>query len=44
MTLTLTDAGKRKEREMKIVRLKVDLEKARQKAAEWQARAKDIER
>lgn len=29
---------------MKIERLKVDLEKARQKAAEWQARAKDIER
>lgn len=29
---------------MKIERLKADLEKARQKAAEWQARAKDIER
>ena len=29
---------------MKIERLKTDLEKARQKAAEWQARAKDIER
>ena len=28
---------------MKIERLKADLEKARQKAAEWQARAKDIE-
>ena len=29
---------------MKIERLKAELEKARQKAAEWQARAKDIER
>lgn len=29
---------------MKIERLKADLEKARQRAAEWQARAKDIER
>lgn len=29
---------------MRIERLKADLEKARQKAAEWQARAKDIER
>lgn len=29
---------------MKIERLKADLEKARQKAAEWQARVKDIER
>ena len=29
---------------MKIDRLKAELEKARQKAAEWQARAKDIER
>lgn len=29
---------------MKIERLKADLERARQKAAEWQARAKDIER
>ena len=29
---------------MKIERLRADLEKARQKAVEWQARAKDIER
>ena len=29
---------------MKIERLRAELEKARQKAAEWQARAKDIER
>ncbi len=29
---------------MKIERLRTELEKARQKAAEWQARAKDIER
>lgn len=29
---------------MKIERLKADLEKARQKAAEWQARVRDIER
>lgn len=29
---------------MKIDRLKTDLAKAREKAAEWQARAKDIER
>lgn len=29
---------------MKIERLKNDLDKARQKAASWQARAKDIER
>ena len=29
---------------MKIERLKTDLEKARQKAAEWQVRVKDIER
>ena len=29
---------------MKLDRLKAELEKARQKAAEWQARIKDIER
>ena len=29
---------------MKIERLKAELEKAQKKAAEWQARAKDIER
>lgn len=29
---------------MKMERLKAELEKAKQKAAEWQARAKDIER
>lgn len=29
---------------MKIERLKAELNKARQKAAQWQARAKDIER
>lgn len=29
---------------MRIDRLKADLEKAKQKAAEWQARTKDIER
>jgi len=29
---------------MKIDRLKAELEKARQKTAEWQARARDIER
>ena len=29
---------------MKIERIRTDLEKARQKAAEWQARAKDLER
>ncbi len=29
---------------MKIERLRTELDKARQKAAEWQARAKDIER
>lgn len=29
---------------MKIERLRAELEKAKQKAAEWQARAKDIER
>lgn len=29
---------------MKIERLKTDLAKAREKAAEWQARVKDIER
>lgn len=29
---------------MKIERIRADLEKARQKAAEWQARAKDLER
>lgn len=29
---------------MKIDRLREELEKARQKAVEWQARAKDIER
>ena len=29
---------------MKIERLRTELEKAMQKAAEWQARAKDIER
>lgn len=29
---------------MKIERLRADLENARQKAAQWQARAKDIER
>ena len=29
---------------MKIERLKADLAKAREKAAEWQARVKDIER
>ncbi len=29
---------------MKTERLRADLEKARQKAGEWQARAKDIER
>lgn len=29
---------------MKIDRLRADLEKAQQKAAEWQAKAKDIER
>lgn len=29
---------------MKIDRLKADLEKAQQKAAEWQAKVKDIER
>lgn len=29
---------------MKKERLKAELEKAKQKAAEWQARAKDIER
>ena len=29
---------------MKTERLRAELEKARQKAAEWQARAKDIER
>lgn len=29
---------------MKVERIRADLEKARQKAAEWQARAKDLER
>ena len=29
---------------MKLDRLKTELEKAKQKAAEWQARIKDIER
>ncbi len=29
---------------MKIERIRADLEKARQKAAEWQARTKDLER
>ena len=29
---------------MKTERLRADLEKARQKAAQWQAKAKDIER
>lgn len=29
---------------MKIERLRAELEKAKQKAVEWQARAKDIER
>lgn len=29
---------------MKLDRLRVELEKAKQKAAEWQARIKDIER
>lgn len=29
---------------MRIERIKEDLEKARRKAAEWQARAKDLER
>lgn len=29
---------------MKIEKIRTDLEKARQKAAEWQARAKDLER
>ncbi len=29
---------------MKTERIRADLEKARQKAAEWQARAKDLER
>lgn len=29
---------------MKLDRLKTELEKAKQKAAEWQARVKDIER
>ena len=33
-----------KEQGMKIYRLKAELQKATQKAAEWQARAKDIER
>ena len=29
---------------MKLAKLKAELEKAKQKAAEWQARVKDIER
>lgn len=45
MILTRWGVADRKEQwKMRIDRLKAELEKARQKTAEWQARARDIER
>lgn len=45
MILTRWDVERRKERwKIRIDRLKAELEKARQKTAEWQARARDVER